>query len=59
MLDERRLHAAADKLYATGLHHSWWKDLPDDWRKLDPIGREEFLDVTAAIVKAYLTGTKG
>lgn len=46
------LEKAADSLWATGTHHGWWKVDAKDWRTLDPIGREEFLDIVFGILKA-------
>lgn len=54
MPDEHRLEAAADRLYAIGLHHGWWgARAKPSWRDLDPIGRDEFLNVTWAVIAAY------
>jgi len=53
-LREKKLETAADRLYSIGLHHGWWGDnAKPSWRNLDLIGREEFLDVTAAVITAY------
>jgi hypothetical protein len=52
--EERRLKAAADKLYSIGLHYHWWGEHPKpSIDKLDLLRREEFLDVTYEVVKAY------
>jgi hypothetical protein len=55
MLSQNGLEAAADSLYATGIHHHWWQPVPASWRDLDPIARDEFLDVVAATVAAYIS----
>lgn len=54
-IDMTALEAAADKLDEIGAHHGWWKPITKSWRELDPIGREEFLDIAWLVVKAYKT----
>ncbi len=50
---EAGLEAAADMLYRIGLRHGWWGFAIPSWRDLDPIGKDEFLDVVAVTVRAY------
>jgi hypothetical protein len=51
-LDESSLEAATDVLHKYGSHHHWFENKP--WRELDPIGRDEFLDIVAGVISAYL-----
>ena len=56
-LDKRGVEAAADSLYALGLHHGWWPlspQLPASWRNLDPIGQSEFLGIVEKTIRSYL-----
>jgi len=51
--DERALEVAGDWLFKRGLSHGWWsKDIPS-FAALDPIGREEFLDIVAGVLAIY------
>lgn len=55
-LTEPGLAAAADKLEAIGKFHHWWDENLRDWSWRttdDSIGREEFLSVTAEIIRAH------
>jgi len=51
-LDEKALEAAGDVLDKFGRHHGWFGHHAKPWCELDPIGRDEFLDIVAAIVSA-------
>jgi len=55
--DEDALVLAADRLEAHGRHHGWWEETIPHWRNLDPIGKEEFLDMVADIVGTYIGET--
>jgi hypothetical protein len=53
MATEKQVEAAARALFAEGRHHSWWKpQIPKTFDELDPIGREEFLDLTWRVLRA-------
>jgi hypothetical protein len=47
-----RLERAADALYRIGRYHGWWKTSFESWQELDPIAREEFLDIVFEVLQA-------
>jgi len=51
MASEKQVEAAARALFAEGRHHGWFK-ITKSFDELDPIGREEFLDLTWRILRA-------
>lgn len=58
--EEDRIWLAAEKLYSIGLRHGWWgKMAKQSLGQLDVIGREEFLDITRAVIQAYKDGPSG
>lgn len=56
-LEKEALDMATDALETAGDAYLWW-DRKLSWRELDPIGKDEFQAVVAAIIRAYLKGAR-
>lgn len=52
------IQRAADALNKIGKHHGWFpQSTPDDWRQLDEIGLDEFINVVEYVINSYLNKT--